>query len=153
MSGTGTCSICGGNRYTFVNRTNTQGQKASDVCHLCNGSILKTVNRHNNRARNRGLIATLTCAQWIEILQKSEGYCIYCKEHEGCDQLTPDHIVPISKGGANSADNIVAACFFCNSGKMDNSVEHWMDWLQSHHLDHVEQPGVAFIRSIWREEA
>jgi len=30
-------------------------------------------------------------------------------------QATAEHLQPKSKGGSNSAKNIVAACYFCNS--------------------------------------
>ena len=42
------------------------------------------------------------------------GYCAYCNK-EGV--LTVDHIVPTSKGGENSAENCVLACWECNHSK------------------------------------
>ena len=147
MNESGLCSICGGNRYTFVNRTNTQGQKVLDVCHCCSSRIVKQVGRHNTRARKKGLIASLTSAQWIDILQKSDGYCHYCKEREPIISLTPDHVIPIGKGGANNAENIVAACGFCNNGKQDKSAEEWLEEIRN---GYFQQPGVTFIRNEWR---
>lgn len=42
-----------------------------------------------------------------------DGLCAYCKEPWG-DNPTVDHIVPLSRGGANSAKNLVIACGDCN---------------------------------------
>ena len=42
--------------------------------------------------------------------------CQYCGEHE---ELTFDHVVPRSKGGATTWENVVAACSPCNLRKAD----------------------------------
>jgi len=41
--------------------------------------------------------------------------CYYC----GQEANTIDHLIPISKGGISSEDNMIAACHRCNSGKRD----------------------------------
>jgi 5-methylcytosine-specific restriction endonuclease McrA len=47
--------------------------------------------------------------------------CQYCGRHRtelrGRDFLTRDHVVPISRGGANDWGNVVAACSPCNNRK------------------------------------
>ena len=42
--------------------------------------------------------------------------CQYCGEHE---ELTFDHVVPRSKGGGDSWDNVVTSCAPCNLRKGD----------------------------------
>jgi 5-methylcytosine-specific restriction endonuclease McrA len=42
--------------------------------------------------------------------------CQYCGERE---ELTFDHVVPRSKGGVTSWENVVAACSVCNLKKAD----------------------------------
>lgn len=51
-----------------------------------------------------------------------DGYaCQYCGRHrselKGRQFLTRDHILPISRGGGNSWDNVVASCSPCNNRK------------------------------------
>jgi len=48
-------------------------------------------------------------------------YCDACLE----GQATLDHIVPMSRGGATSRNNLVAACAKCNVSKSDESLEAW----------------------------
>jgi len=43
----------------------------------------------------------------------SDGACAYC----GAEATGLDHIVPVSKGGENVAENLVPACTWCNSSK------------------------------------
>lgn len=50
--------------------------------------------------------------------------CAYCGDRP--DQLTTDHVVPLSKGGGNSIDNILPACRSCNSSKKDESLEAFL---------------------------
>lgn len=43
--------------------------------------------------------------------------CQYCLSSFSYSQLTLDHVIPISKGGKTSWENIVAACGPCNTSK------------------------------------
>lgn len=65
-------------------------------------------------------------ASWLTCLTFFNGECAYCgKSNEG---LTADHLVPRSKGGENSVDNIVPACKGCNEAKAD---KEWREFLMS----------------------
>ena len=43
--------------------------------------------------------------------------CLYCGKEYGRHSLTRDHVVPISRGGRDVWENVVCACFHCNSRK------------------------------------
>lgn len=45
--------------------------------------------------------------------------CQYCGKKGTVDTLTIDHIVPKSKGGLNTYENVVSACKPCNNKKRD----------------------------------
>lgn len=53
--------------------------------------------------------------------------CQYCGRHRSAlrnrEFLTRDHVVPISRGGANVWQNCVAACSTCNNRKADRLPE------------------------------
>ena len=63
-----------------------------------------------------------TRKQW-ERISKSVSPKIFDSENNSCkkcgnaENLTVDHIVPISKGGTNDKDNLQALCGSCNSKK------------------------------------
>jgi 5-methylcytosine-specific restriction endonuclease McrA len=55
------------------------------------------------------------------ILRRDHHRCQYCNRYDV--PLTIDHIVPKSKGGDDSWENLVAACVRCNNKKGDRSPE------------------------------
>jgi 5-methylcytosine-specific restriction endonuclease McrA len=70
--------------------------------------------RDNARLRYVGRDASL--APFMALLRRDP--CAYC----GGASEAADHIVPVSRGGANSWDNLAAACRACNSSKGNKSL-------------------------------
>jgi len=70
------------------------------------------------RVREGNIINTLTSQEWIDILKEYKFRCAYCGcEFDLFNKPTRDHVIPISKGGHNTKENIVPACQSCNSKK------------------------------------
>jgi 5-methylcytosine-specific restriction endonuclease McrA len=55
------------------------------------------------------------------VLSRDAYTCQYCGEQPGKDQLTIDHVLPRSRGGGHSWDNVVTACGPCNRRKGDRT--------------------------------
>ena len=49
-----------------------------------------------------------------KVLIRDAYTCYYC----GQEANTVDHIIPMSKGGMSSDENMIAACTRCNSSKL-----------------------------------
>jgi len=49
--------------------------------------------------------------------------CAYCLKKINSSDLTVDHIIPSSRGGKNTWDNLVTACKRCNLKKGDKTPE------------------------------
>ena len=47
------------------------------------------------------------------VMQRDRRCCVYCQRPAG----VVDHVVPLSRGGTDTLDNLVAACSDCNSRK------------------------------------
>ena len=58
------------------------------------------------------------------ILIRDENRCQYCAKCFRDGDLTVDHVLPKSKGGISSWNNVVAACKPCNQKKRDFLVEN-----------------------------
>tara|TARA_R110001606_G_scaffold179395_1_gene326100 strand:+ start:593 stop:1099 length:507 start_codon:yes stop_codon:yes gene_type:complete len=55
------------------------------------------------------------------VFWRDSGQCQYCGEKFKFDDLTMDHVLPKSKGGDKSWENIVASCRPCNSKKRNRT--------------------------------
>lgn len=61
----------------------------------------------------------LSGPQWRRILVLFGNRCAYCREVAVLTNVTQDHIIPLSRGGAHDRANVVPACLSCNSSKQD----------------------------------
>lgn len=57
------------------------------------------------------------------VLRRDEHRCAYCSAHA----TTIDHVVPRSRGGADTWENLVACCLGCNNAKGDRTPSE-MGW-------------------------
>jgi 5-methylcytosine-specific restriction endonuclease McrA len=73
--------------------------------------------------RLRRNVHDLQPAQWEALVAAWRG-CAYCGA-TGVD-LQRDCILPISRGGRYTLDNVVPACRSCNAGKCNTEVTLWM---------------------------
>lgn len=72
---------------------------------------------HRSEARRTNNGGSHTFEEWGDLKKKYNYTCPCCGKKEPEIKLTEDHIIPISKGGHNSIDNIQPLCFSCNSKK------------------------------------
>lgn len=96
-------------------------------------SACKDCNKHvfaqRRRARLKGATGTYTTEEWEDLVAQYD-HCPRClRKWEDIplppgrsSVITVDHIIPISKGGSNSIDNIQPLCYSCNSVKGDKIV-------------------------------
>lgn len=69
----------------------------------------------------------ITPREWAavraEIFARDDYTCGYCGQRGG--KLECDHVIPVSRGGANDHDNLITACFRCNRSKGAKTPEEW----------------------------
>ncbi len=53
----------------------------------------------------------------FEVFKRDNFTCQYCSAKPPKVPLEIDHIIPVSKKGKNTIDNLITACFQCNRGK------------------------------------
>lgn len=63
------------------------------------------------------------------------GVCYYCGRKVGFVNLTMDHVLPLSRGGRSTRDNLVPCCKECNNRKKGSLTIEWEEYLRS--LDHA----------------
>lgn len=65
---------------------------------------------------------TFTLSEYKETLKIFDNSCAYCGSKEN---LSRDHVVPITKGGKSDVHNIIPACLSCNSSKSNMDFQKW----------------------------
>ena len=83
--------------------------------------------RHNRRALLSKADGTLTREDVKQCFERHGNACFYCGSTES---LTIDHMTPLTRGGANSPDNIVPACKTCNRMKKASTAEEFFERLR-----------------------
>lgn len=58
-----------------------------------------------------------------ELFKRDGNLCLYCGEEFPDEQLTRDHVVPLSRGGLDRWSNVVTACRSCNTRKGNRTPE------------------------------
>lgn len=79
---------------------------------------LPAVIRHRAYVRKKRRMVALTRRN---LLARDGHACQYCGEAPGNRELTLDHILPRSRGGQSTWENLVAACGPCNRRKGDRT--------------------------------
>ena len=85
----------------------------------------KNTERHQvRRARILNAGGKFTAAQWKALKEKYEYTCLRCERREPEIKLTPDHVLPLSKGGRNDIENIQPLCISCNASKQAKHIDY-----------------------------
>lgn len=70
------------------------------------------------------LVGGYTATEWRALKKKYGNKCLCCGRSHSQRKLTVDHVIPISKGGPNTIDNIQPLCQPCNSTKHDKTIDY-----------------------------
>ncbi|MBB1055252.1 HNH endonuclease [Dietzia sp. B44] len=65
----------------------------------------------------------LTAPQWADLLDAWSG-CAYCRADGPA--LQRDCVMPVSRGGRYTLENVVPACASCNASKHNSEVTGWL---------------------------
>ena len=79
--------------------------------------------------RERDRARQLRKTRWWQ-QKTAAGVCWYCGEKVGFANLTMDHIVPLSRGGRSTKDNLVPCCKDCNTKKQSLLPVEWEEYMQ-----------------------
>lgn len=81
------------------------------------------ITREKNKAKE------LRRSQWWK-RKRASGRCHYCADSFRPQELTMDHVVPLSRGGLTTKSNVVPCCKNCNSQKQHLLPIEWADYLE-----------------------
>lgn len=81
-----------------------------------------TVKRHTRRKSYQ--CGDLTSKEWDAIKNEFCNCCVACGVPGKDSPLTIDHVIPLSAGGAHTADNVQPLCKSCNSRKHTKTIDY-----------------------------
>lgn len=91
------------------------------VC--CSTRCQRKMSKRRRRAREHNTLNDWRWSDFMRVARKFEYRCAYCDAKP--DQLEPDHVVPLSRGGADSIGNILPSCHNCNADKNAHTPGEW----------------------------
>lgn len=80
--------------------------------------------RRRARTRANGVF-TVTAKDYVKLLDRANGACVYCKTALSAKTIQWDHVFPIARGGAHSVGNLAPACIKCNQSKSSKLLIEW----------------------------
>ena len=86
---------------------------------------------------------TIACNRQ-NIIWRDGNQCQYCANYFPDDKLTMDHVIPKSRGGKNTWQNLVAACKKCNQKKGSRTT----DESGMHPLKKPVRPKANILRTV-----
>ena len=78
--------------------------------------------------RERHVAREIRQSQWWK-RRIARGRCDYCGGTVTPQELTMDHIVPVSRGGRSTRGNLACACKDCNTAKRQLLPMEWKQYL------------------------
>jgi len=86
-------------------------------------------NTNKRRAMKASADGSYSYPEFLSICDASGWLCVYCGCRLDVKTSTADHMIPLSRGGANDISNIALSCMSCNSKKHDKTVAEFMEYL------------------------
>ena len=120
-----TCSKkCG---YTKRNNKRKQGQTNFGQCLRCNKSLAekraqaiycsKTCKSMDHTFKHRGNQRLVKTSRRKEIFARDNARCYMCSKQLLFTEFELDHLLPVSRGGDSSPQNVAVACMRCNRSR------------------------------------
>lgn len=136
------CKYCG--REYLLDRSNFGSTPSGGFRYKCRSCVREAVREYNainyDRASDRSSLRRTTIVKsnernilYRKLSRRHGQNCYYCKNYLDGD-FHFDHLVPISRGGEHTLDNIVLACMQCNQEKYNKTIEEYRQWKKKNRL-------------------
>lgn len=111
------------NRYW--NNKNSEQKRFKDWAKTTQGKFTIKIQIQKRRRYAKSVENSLTKDEWFEILKAQNYTCLGCnKKFNSSFRPAIDHIMPLSKGGGLTKDNVQALCKSCNSRKGNKTIDY-----------------------------
>lgn len=90
----------------------------------CGKACSRRASKRRRRAREHNAPGEFRWVDVIGLWLALDRCCAYCGAQSD-KQPDPDHVIPLSRGGDNTIDNVLPACHPCNSQKRTLTIAEW----------------------------
>lgn len=92
---------------------------------FCTPGCKKRQQKATRRGREHNAIGTYSWTEIVRLWVAFNKTCAYCTNHTPLEQIQAEHVVPLSRGGANNLTNLLPSCRLCNGDKRDLLLSEW----------------------------
>ena len=115
------------------------------------GKMRTDQENHKRLAWARGVENNLSESDYIKTLRFFNESCAYCEVSQDESRLERDHLIPLSKQGGYTRENIVPACRRCNARKSNKDFEDWYIEYDMYHPDRFNRVIEFQKGDVWQE--
>jgi len=101
---------------------------------FCTPRCLDRFKKAARRGREHNAYGTYSWAELAKLWKTFEKCCAYCRRPTPLDKIQAEHVVALSRGGANNLTNLLPSCSACNSDKRDLALSDWALDRERRHL-------------------
>lgn len=123
------CKSCFRERYAQTREQGRQATTSYRKRHRARHLAMHRVRMFERKTKQRATSDGTVTDEFLKELYATE-HCHYCTQSTSDEERTADHKIPLAKGGAHSANNLVMACWTCNSSKRDLTEEEFIERLK-----------------------
>lgn len=135
------CTKCGHIHVKLYNKTNWLNYKGCQRCiaSFDDPKLNRIKNAYKSNAKVRNISWELTDSEFLELVTKSCVYCGHTQEYNGIDRIDPN------KG--YTINNCVPCCGWCNTMKLDHSLEEFLQHITNIYNFQKEKQGSTTIEN------
>lgn len=139
------CTKCGHIHVKLYNKTNWLNYKGCQRCvaSFDDSKLNRLKNVYKSNAKVRNISWDLTDFEFLELVTKSCAYCGHTQEYNGIDRIDSN------KG--YTINNCVPCCSWCNTMKLDHSLEEFLQHITNIYNFQKEKQGSTTIENTTDE--
>lgn len=108
-------------RWEWISQYNTEELNCNNFGHIC--PVFMVAEGFTETKAERNTSRSISRQIMLKVIRRDGQVCRICRKNVPDDEVEFDHIIPYSRGGQTSEDNLRLLCRSCNRKKKDSLAE------------------------------
>jgi 5-methylcytosine-specific restriction endonuclease McrA len=104
-------------RWEWISQYQTEELRCNVFGHIC--PIFFSAESFTETKEGRNTTRTIPRSVMLKVVRRDGQVCAVCRKNVLDDEIEFDHIIPFSRGGSSSQENLRVLCRDCNRKKSD----------------------------------